>query len=257
MYAHASRQAAGYKNRSAVHKQSQVGCRRVIFNETAHVFSYISIYFICPVWWRLHHFVPYFTDNNVFFFFFIFPGCWWSSLNWIISWKLKFALTSEFGLYSGGVYNVCFSSARHCIWQKTCGKLTHFSFISQGIWRRGSDSRVRIDKLHSNLFLYSVLFCFVFFFPTQSNFCLDLVSVRSRKFNILGTNTKVMNMEESNNGSLSAEFKHLVSYGHRIRNVCKWSGPLIKACRRALTSSGCFFSADTERTEVRQRWPDK
>lgn len=34
--------------------------------------------------------------------------------------------------------------------------------------------------------------------------------LRSRKFNILGTNTKVMNMEESNNGSLSAEFKHLV-----------------------------------------------
>lgn len=39
-----------------------------------------------------------------------------------------------------------------------------------------------------------------FFFPL----------LRSRKFNILGTNTKVMNMEESNNGSLSAEFKHLV-----------------------------------------------
>uniref|UniRef100_A0A8C1XD16 Signal transducer and activator of transcription n=1 Tax=Cyprinus carpio TaxID=7962 RepID=A0A8C1XD16_CYPCA len=37
--------------------------------------------------------------------------------------------------------------------------------------------------------------------------CID----NSRKFNILGTNTKVMNMEESNNGSLSAEFKHLVS----------------------------------------------
>lgn len=36
-------------------------------------------------------------------------------------------------------------------------------------------------------------------------------SFSSRKFNILGTNTKVMNMEESNNGSLSAEFKHLVS----------------------------------------------
>ncbi|CAH2283466.1 signal transducer and activator of transcription 1-alpha beta [Pelobates cultripes] len=30
-----------------------------------------------------------------------------------------------------------------------------------------------------------------------------------RKFNILGTNTKVMNMEESNNGSLAAEFRHL------------------------------------------------
>ncbi|NXD85704.1 STAT1 protein, partial [Halcyon senegalensis] len=31
-----------------------------------------------------------------------------------------------------------------------------------------------------------------------------------RKFNILGTNTKVMNMEESTNGSLAAEFRHLV-----------------------------------------------
>uniref|UniRef100_A0A672LNA9 Signal transducer and activator of transcription n=1 Tax=Sinocyclocheilus grahami TaxID=75366 RepID=A0A672LNA9_SINGR len=40
-------------------------------------------------------------------------------------------------------------------------------------------------------------------------FCFFFSS--SRKFNILGTNTKVMNMEESNNGSLSAEFKHLVS----------------------------------------------
>lgn len=40
----------------------------------------------------------------------------------------------------------------------------------------------------------------------------DVAALRgSRKFNILGTNTKVMNMEESNNGSLSAEFKHLVS----------------------------------------------
>lgn len=33
---------------------------------------------------------------------------------------------------------------------------------------------------------------------------------RFRKFNILGTNTKVMNMEESTNGSLAAEFRHLV-----------------------------------------------
>uniref|UniRef100_A0A8C2QR74 Signal transducer and activator of transcription n=1 Tax=Capra hircus TaxID=9925 RepID=A0A8C2QR74_CAPHI len=31
-----------------------------------------------------------------------------------------------------------------------------------------------------------------------------------RKFNILGTHTKVMNMEESTNGSLAAEFRHLV-----------------------------------------------
>ena len=33
---------------------------------------------------------------------------------------------------------------------------------------------------------------------------------RVRKFNILGTHTKVMNMEESTNGSLAAEFRHLV-----------------------------------------------
>lgn len=43
---------------------------------------------------------------------------------------------------------------------------------------------------------------------------------RSRKFNILGTNTKVMNMEESNNGSLSAEFKHLVS------TMSCWAAPV-------------------------------
>lgn len=38
---------------------------------------------------------------------------------------------------------------------------------------------------------------------------VDSLHVRFRKFNILGTNTKVMNMEESN-GSLAAEFRHLV-----------------------------------------------
>lgn len=43
---------------------------------------------------------------------------------------------------------------------------------------------------------------------------------RSRKFNILGTNTKVMNMEESNNGSLSAEFKHLVG------TTSSWAAPV-------------------------------
>lgn len=43
VYAHASRQAAGYKNRSAVHKQSQVRCRRVISNETTRTFSYIPL----------------------------------------------------------------------------------------------------------------------------------------------------------------------------------------------------------------------
>ncbi|NXU97328.1 STAT1 protein, partial [Cettia cetti] len=42
-----------------------------------------------------------------------------------------------------------------------------------------------------------------------------------RKFNILGTNTKVMNMEESTNGSLAAEFRHLVGGWFFL------SGPLI------------------------------
>uniref|UniRef100_A0A4W5RPV5 Signal transducer and activator of transcription n=1 Tax=Hucho hucho TaxID=62062 RepID=A0A4W5RPV5_9TELE len=47
----------------------------------------------------------------------------------------------------------------------------------------------------------------------------DVAAIRgSRKFNILGTNTKVMNMEESNNGSLSAEFKHLTLREQRCGN---------------------------------------
>lgn len=47
----------------------------------------------------------------------------------------------------------------------------------------------------------------------------DVASLRgSRKFNILGTNTKVMNMEESNSGSLSAEFKHLTLKEQRCGN---------------------------------------
>uniref|UniRef100_A0A672HKX6 Signal transducer and activator of transcription n=1 Tax=Salarias fasciatus TaxID=181472 RepID=A0A672HKX6_SALFA len=51
----------------------------------------------------------------------------------------------------------------------------------------------------------------------------DVAAIRgSRKFNILGTNTKVMNMEESNNGSLSAEFKHLVSDGAELKTE-RWS----------------------------------
>ncbi|NWR70661.1 STAT1 protein, partial [Centropus unirufus] len=42
-----------------------------------------------------------------------------------------------------------------------------------------------------------------------------------RKFNILGTSTKVMNMEESTNGSLAAEFRHLVVVFFSLK------GPLI------------------------------
>lgn len=66
--------------------------------------------------------------------------------------------------------------------------------------------------------------------------------LRSRKFNILGTNTKVMNMEESNNGSLSAEFKHLVSNGGKTLG-----GSMIKL----LSGTDFLFFTDPERTEMR------
>ncbi|NXR38117.1 STAT1 protein, partial [Zosterops hypoxanthus] len=48
------------------------------------------------------------------------------------------------------------------------------------------------------------------------------------KFNILGTNTKVMNMEESTNGSLAAEFRHLeFSLPQKFSFVFFFKGPLI------------------------------
>ncbi|NWT84498.1 STAT1 protein, partial [Lanius ludovicianus] len=40
-------------------------------------------------------------------------------------------------------------------------------------------------------------------------FISSILCKGKQKFNILGTNTKVMNMEESTNGSLAAEFRHL------------------------------------------------
>uniref|UniRef100_A0A4W5Q8X9 Signal transducer and activator of transcription n=1 Tax=Hucho hucho TaxID=62062 RepID=A0A4W5Q8X9_9TELE len=47
-----------------------------------------------------------------------------------------------------------------------------------------------------------------------------------RKFNILGTNTKVMNMEESN-GSLAAEFRHLQLKEQKVAGNRTTEGPLI------------------------------
>ncbi|NXK91267.1 STAT1 protein, partial [Formicarius rufipectus] len=47
------------------------------------------------------------------------------------------------------------------------------------------------------------------------------LALQHKKFNILGTNTKVMNMEESTNGSLAAEFRHLVG------DFFSFIGPLI------------------------------
>ncbi|XP_052531756.1 signal transducer and activator of transcription 1-alpha/beta isoform X2 [Tympanuchus pallidicinctus] len=48
-----------------------------------------------------------------------------------------------------------------------------------------------------------------------------------RKFNILGTNTKVMNMEESTNGSLAAEFRHLQLKEQKNAGNRTNEGPLI------------------------------
>ncbi|XP_038571493.1 signal transducer and activator of transcription 1a isoform X5 [Micropterus salmoides] len=47
-----------------------------------------------------------------------------------------------------------------------------------------------------------------------------------RKFNVLGTNTKVMNMEESN-GSLAAEFRHLQLKEQKVAGNRTNEGPLI------------------------------
>ncbi|XP_073504050.1 signal transducer and activator of transcription 1-alpha/beta isoform X1 [Phyllobates terribilis] len=48
-----------------------------------------------------------------------------------------------------------------------------------------------------------------------------------RKFNILGTNTKVMNMEESTNGCLAAEFRHLQLKEQKNAGCRTNEGPLI------------------------------
>ncbi|XP_006009914.1 signal transducer and activator of transcription 1-alpha/beta [Latimeria chalumnae] len=48
-----------------------------------------------------------------------------------------------------------------------------------------------------------------------------------RKFNILGTNSKVMNMEESTNGSLAAEFRHLQLKEQKNAGSRTNEGPLI------------------------------
>ncbi|NXK65833.1 STAT1 protein, partial [Sylvietta virens] len=55
----------------------------------------------------------------------------------------------------------------------------------------------------------------------------SLSRCRFRKFNILGTNTKVMNMEESTNGSLAAEFRHLQLKEQKNTGSRTNEGPLI------------------------------
>ncbi|NXM39138.1 STAT1 protein, partial [Gymnorhina tibicen] len=62
---------------------------------------------------------------------------------------------------------------------------------------------VKLQELNYNLKVKVLFDKYVAFI--SSLFCNG-----KQKFNILGTNTKVMNMEESTNGSLAAEFRHLV-----------------------------------------------
>uniref|UniRef100_A0A4W5NR39 Signal transducer and activator of transcription n=1 Tax=Hucho hucho TaxID=62062 RepID=A0A4W5NR39_9TELE len=62
----------------------------------------------------------------------------------------------------------------------------------------------------------------------EFNYQLKVKAVfdKVRKFNILGTNTKVMNMEESN-GSLAAEFRHLQLKEQKVAGNRSNEGPLI------------------------------
>lgn len=145
---------------------------------------------------------PWFLTSSILFIsyqpYFIIPsGCWWNFLNSTTSWKLKFALTSEF----------CFVVSMRLKERETncCFADVHLSYYSGnlGMWLRSEGKTWRKETFFNCM----LLFCSKASHPFAFDFFL-----RSRKFNILGTNTKVMNMEESNNGSLSAEFKHLVSY---------------------------------------------
>ncbi|NWU77461.1 STAT1 protein, partial [Onychorhynchus coronatus] len=63
---------------------------------------------------------------------------------------------------------------------------------------------VKLPELNYNLKVKVLFDKYVTFFPS-----LSVLMRNSTHFNILGTNTKVMNMEESTNGSLAAEFRHL------------------------------------------------
>lgn len=74
--------------------------------------------------------------------------------------------------------------------------------------------------------------------------CADLV--RFRKFNILGTNTKVMNMEESN-GSLAAEFRHLVILSVQFKSQTSTFHP---AQRRPVDQTLSLFSQQLKEQKV-------
>ncbi|NXF46197.1 STAT1 protein, partial [Oceanites oceanicus] len=77
---------------------------------------------------------------------------------------------------------------------------------------------VKLQELNYNLKVKVLFDKYVAFF---SSLCMF------RKFNILGTNTKVMNMEESTNGSLAAEFRHLQLKEQKNAGSRTNEGPLI------------------------------
>ncbi|NXR98985.1 STAT1 protein, partial [Oxylabes madagascariensis] len=94
--------------------------------------------------------------------------------------------------------------------------------------------------------------CFVVRLSYLITFSLSLC--RFRKFNILGTNTKVMNMEESTNGSLAAEFRHLVwvkimQAGNYNRNGFLWiiSRRIVATVQGNLT---CFLLCPSQTTSL-------
>uniref|UniRef100_A0A8C3VB95 Signal transducer and activator of transcription n=1 Tax=Catharus ustulatus TaxID=91951 RepID=A0A8C3VB95_CATUS len=78
---------------------------------------------------------------------------------------------------------------------------------------------------------FTVKLRYVFPFPYSCFVVRDVTEKNSvkgfRKFNILGTNTKVMNMEESTNGSLAAEFRHLQLKEQKNTGSRTNEGPLI------------------------------
>ncbi|NXQ09647.1 STAT1 protein, partial [Peucedramus taeniatus] len=78
---------------------------------------------------------------------------------------------------------------------------------------------VKLQELNYNLKVKVLFDKYVAFI--SSLLCND-----KQKFNILGTNTKVMNMEESTNGSLAAEFRHLVGVPEKFSYIFL-KGPLI------------------------------
>lgn len=78
--------------------------------------------------------------------------------------------------------------------------------------------------------------------------CLYSVLSRFRKFNILGTHTKVMNMEESTNGSLAAEFRHLV--GTPVSPSRPWVGHV-----RTERSAPCVTGTQPREAAFCSSWP--